>query len=106
MRLRLQTCVSYKHTSLTTRKHPSTPYAATRLLGILAVLSKQMRIHRFYKTRDVEGHVSATGGCFPVALNIHATFLRFSEQAKDGFYENNALPCIVVGGLATVSLYP
>jgi hypothetical protein len=76
-----------------------------RLFGILAALYKQMRICCFYKTRDIKSRMSATGKYFPVALNIHVTFLGFWEQARDGFYEKNALPCIAAGGLVTVSLY-
>jgi hypothetical protein len=41
-----------------------------------------MRIHRFYKTRDIQGRVGATGGYLSVALNLHAAFLMFWEQAK------------------------
>jgi GGDEF domain-containing protein len=53
-----------------------------RLLEFLAAVYKHMRTHRFYKTRDIKGRVGATGGYLSVALNLHAAFLMFWEQAK------------------------
>jgi GGDEF domain-containing protein len=41
-----------------------------------------MQTRRFYKTKDIQDRRGATGRYLSVALNVHAAFLMFWEQAK------------------------